>query len=166
MMRALVAIVALLAAAPAAAQTSPATAAQIAEGIAACRAVTTVEKVDYRPLDGMSWPNITKRNGRSQSKIAGIRQKEGNPVLMVVTDDEVRAKICVVRARLAQSGDYSSTLQALSDIIGMPSKAEGFAYFWTLDGHEVKVEPAGSRDEPIAHFVISGLPAEAEADSE
>lgn len=151
---------AALLASPAIAQSAPATPTQIAEGIEACRAITGADKVDFRRLESLGWPTAEKRAAnRGKNKVIGAHQAPGNPVLVIVADEEVRNKTCVVRAMLPDSSAYASTLQGLSEIIGMPTAADGNSYIWSLDGHELRVDPAGSRDEPIARFQISLPPA-------
>ncbi|MCA0977346.1 hypothetical protein LCM19_03105 [Qipengyuania flava] len=145
--------------APAVAQTEPATSAQIVEGIEACRAITSPDKVEFRQLESLGWPTAERRGGnRTRNKVIGAHQKPGNPALVVVADDQVETKTCVVRARLADSSSYGPTLQALSEIIGMLVRAEESSYFWDLDGYELRVDPTGSRDEPVARFQISANP--------
>ena len=158
MKRILIGCVALLAAAPAAAQTD-ATPAQIAEGIEACRAITGTDKVEFRKLESLGFPTAEKRgNNRGRNKVIGAHQKAGNPVLVVVADEQVEDKTCLVRVKLAETASYAPTLQALSEVIGMPHAADGFTYFWTLDdSHEMRVDPAGDADEPVARFEISAI---------
>ena len=156
------ATLAALAATPAAAQTEPGTPAQIAEAIQACRAVTSTKETDFRRLESLGWPTAERRGGnRSRNKVIGAHQADGNPVLVIVADEEKRNKSCVVRARLSDSGAYAATLQGLSEVIGMPNRAEENTYFWTLEGHELRVDPTGSRDEPVARFEISAISAPA-----
>ncbi len=146
---------------PALAQTDPGTPTQIADAIEACKAITTTEKTDYRRLESLGWPTAERRGGnRTRNKVIGTHQAEGNPVLVIVADEEKRSKTCVVRARLADSSAYATTLQGLSEIVGMPVRAEESSYFWTLDGHAMRVDPTGSRDEPVARFEISALTAD------
>jgi len=90
--------------------------------------------------------------------VIGAHQKAGNPVLVVVADEQVDDKTCLVRVKLAETASYAPTLQALSEVIGMPHAADGFTYFWTLgDSHEMRVDPAGDADEPVARFEISAI---------
>jgi len=74
---------------------------------------------------------------------------------VVIADEQVENKTCLVRVKLAQTTDYAPTLQGLSEIIGMPVRAEANSYFWTLEGHEMRVDPAGDAKEPVARFEIS-----------
>lgn len=147
---------AALAAVPAAAQDQAATSAQIAEAIEACEAVTSIDKVEFRRLESLGFPTAEKRgNNRGRNKVIGAHQKPGNPVLVVIADQQVDDKTCLVRVKLAATSDYAPTLQGLSEIIGMPVRADNFTYFWTLDGHELRVDPAGDAKEPVARFEIS-----------
>ena len=133
-----------------------ATPAQIAEAIDACEAVTSTDKVEFRRLEGLGFPTAEKRGAnRGRNKVIGAHQKPGNPVLVVIADEQVENKTCLVRVKLAQTTDYAPTLQGLSQIIGMPVRAEANSYFWTLEGHEMRVDPAGDAKEPVARFEIS-----------
>ena len=150
------ALVAIASSPAAAAQDDAATPAQIAEAIDACEAVTGTDKVEFRRLDGLGFPTAEKRGGnRGRNKVIGAHQKPGNPVLVVVADEQVENNTCLVRVKLADTSAYAATLQGLSEIVGMPVRAEGNSYFWTLEGHEMRVDPAGSAKEPVARFEIS-----------
>ena len=147
---------ATLAAFPAVAQDQAATPAQIAEAIGACSAVTSVDKVEFRRLESLGFPTAEKRGGnRGRNKVIGAHQQPGNPALVVIADEQVKDKTCLVRVKLPETAAYAPTLQGLSEIIGMPARADGFTYFWTLDGHELRVDPAGDAKEPVARFQIS-----------
>ncbi|MEL7729311.1 hypothetical protein AAG612_07230 [Citromicrobium bathyomarinum] len=149
-------LVALAAAPAAAAEDEVATPAQIAEAIDACEAVTSTDKVEFRRLESLGFPTAEKRGAnRGRNKVIGAHQKPGNPVLVVIADEQVENKTCLVRVKLAQTTDYAPTLQGLSEIIGMPVRAEANSYFWTLEGHEMRVDPAGDAKEPVARFEIS-----------
>ena len=140
----------------AAAEDEVATPAQIAEAIDACEAVTSTDKVEFRRLEGLGFPTAEKRGAnRGRNKVIGAHQKPGNPVLVVIADEQVENKTCLVRVKLAETSAYAQTLQGLSEIIGMPVRAEANSYFWTLEGHEMRVDPAGDAKEPVARFEIS-----------
>lgn len=149
----------LATASAAAAKDEAATPAQIAEAIEACKAVTDTDRVEFRRLESLGFPTAEKRGtNRGKNKVIGAHQKPGNPVLVVIADEQVENKTCLVRVKLANTTDYGPTLQGLSEIIGMPVRAEGNSYFWTLDGHTMRVDPAGDAKDPVARFEISATP--------
>lgn len=159
-MRKLFFLPALLLAAPAAAQQEAATAPHVAEAIAACQAITGTDDVRYDNLPPMEWDNAKRRGARSQRVFKGLYQKEGNNTLIVVANEQLEAKTCVVQAFLPDTASYVPLLQEVSQSIGMPEQQDGYSYFWTIAGHTVRVDPAGDAKRPFARFEISAIPQE------
>ncbi len=157
---ALTATAALLSA-PAAAQEAPADSAQIAAAIEACSAITSPTWIELKQLPDHGWEPVKKRGGgRSAMVVRGAYEKRGNEALIIIGKDELKAKSCVVFARLQATGDYGPTAQGVSQLIGMPLRADGPTYFWVLGDKNIRLDPAGDRDKPIARFEITAIPQE------
>ena len=152
---------ALAAAAPAAAQDKPATAFQIVDAIEACKQITTPTWLDLDSLSDHGWKPYRKAAGRRAQVVRGAYEKVGNEALIIISKEELKAKACVVFAKLDNTSDYGPTAQGVSQIVGMPVRAEGPTYFWLLgDGMNMRVDPAGDRDKPIARFEITATAQE------
>ncbi|MEX0342497.1 MAG: hypothetical protein AB3N06_07915 [Erythrobacter sp.] len=149
-----------LIAAPAAAQDSPATSEQIADAIEACKTITSPTWLELKQLPSLGWKQYQKRAGRKAMKVRGVYEKQDNEALIIVSKEDLKAKACVVFAKLDDTADYGPTAQGVSQIIGMPVRAEGPTYFWIMDDKEMRLDPAGDRDKPIARFEITAIPQE------
>ena len=148
-----------LAAVPAAAQDKPASAAEIADAINACKAVTSPTWIELDDLRGHGWKPYRKAAGRRAQVITGAYEKVGNEALIIITKEDLKAKACTVFARLDNTSDYGPTAQGVSEFVGMPNRADGPTYFWALgDGKVMRVDPTGDRDKPIARFEITAIP--------
>lgn len=153
-------LIALLAA-PVSAQERPATPENIAEAIEACSAVTSPSWIHLKQLPDHGWKQVEKRgSNRRVMKVRGAYEKYGNEALIIVSKDELKSKSCVVYAKLDTTADYGPTAQSVSGIIGMPVKAEGPTYFWIYGDKNLRLDPAGDRDKPIARFEISAIAQE------
>lgn len=157
-----IALIAVTAASGTSAQEKPADPAQIAEAIEACKAITSPTWVDLRQLRTMGWDNFTKSTGTRQMKIAGAYAKQGNPVLIVAGHDELKAKTCMVFARLGSTGQYNATAQGVSTIIGMPTGQREFTYIWEQDGHRLTLDPSGDKAAPKARFAVTAIKGDTE----
>ncbi|WP_343343617.1 hypothetical protein WJT74_08310 [Sphingomicrobium sp. XHP0239] len=147
-------------AAPAMAQDVP-DAAQVAESLAACRAVTTADWIHLDQLRDHDFRAAEARGrGVSKRKVRGLYAKKGNDAYIIASKDELDAKQCVVSAALADTAAYGPLAQELSAIIGMPARQDGPAYFWDVEGKQIKIEPEGDADEPYARFTVTALPAD------
>ncbi|QYJ06421.1 hypothetical protein [Qipengyuania flava] len=150
-----------LMAAPAAAQDKPATPAQIADAIDACAAITSPTWLELKQLPSHGWKPFEKRGGRRGAmKVRGAYEKVGNEALIIISKEELKQKACVVFAKLDNTADYGPTAQGVSEFVGMPVRAEGPTYFWIMDDKEMRLDPAGDRDKPIARFEITAIPQE------
>lgn len=145
---------------PAAAQQTPADAAQIVEAIEACRAITSPKWIELKALPALGWDNAERRASRGRQIMRGIYEKAGNNAYVIVGKDELDSKSCVVTARLASGAEYGPTAQGVAELIGMPERAEGHTYFWTLGDKRIRLDPAGERDAPLARFEITAIPTE------
>ena len=152
---------ALAAAVPAAAQDKPATSFQIVDAIEACKQITTPTWLHLDNLKDHGWRPYRKAAGRRAQVVRGAYEKQGNEALIIISKEELKAKACVVFARLDSTADYGPTAQGVSQIVGMPIRAEGPTYFWSLgDGMEMRVDPTGEREKPIARFEITATAQE------
>ena len=150
-----------LLAAPVAAQEKPASVAEVVDAIDACKAITTPTWLELKALPSHGWKEYRKSGGRRAQVVRGAYEKADNEALIIISKEELEAKACVVFARLESTGDYGSTAQAVSEIVGMPTRAEGPTYFWSLgDGKTMRVDPAGDRTKPIARFEITATAQE------
>lgn len=147
-------------AAPAAAQERPATPAQIADAIDACETITSPTWLELKQLPSLGWNPYKKRGGRSMMQVRGAYEKRDNEALIIISKESLKAKACVVYARLDDTADYGPTAQGVSQYVGMPVRAEGPTYFWIMDDKEMRLDPAGDRDKPIARFEITAIPQE------
>ena len=148
-------------AAPAAAQDRPATPAQIADAIDACETITSPNWLELKQLPSLGWDTVEKRGGRRGAmKVRGAYEKQGNEALIIISREELKEKACVVFARLDSTADYGPTAQGVSEIIGMPVRADGPTYFWIQGDKELRLDPAGDRSKPIARFQITAIPQE------
>ena len=153
-----------LLATPTAAQENPASAAQIVDAIEACKAITSADWLELKALPSHGWKEYRKSGGRRAQVVRGAYEKAGNEALIIIGKDDLKAKACTVFARLESTSDYGPTAQAVSQLVGMPTHAEGSTYFWTLDdGKSMRVDPTGDRDKPIARFEITA-PAQESAE--
>lgn len=153
-----------LLAAPVAAQERPASAAEIVDAIEACKAITSPTWLELKALPSLGWKEYRKSGGRRAQVVRGAYEKTGNEALIIISKDDLKAKACTVFARLESTADYGATAQAVSQIVGMPTHAEGPTYFWTLDdGKVMRVDPTGDSDKPIARFEITA-PAQESAE--
>jgi hypothetical protein len=155
-----VGIAGLALAAPAAGQTKPANAAQIVEALEACQAITSPRWIELDALRGLGWDGAQRRSGRSSTVMRGVYEKPDNNAYIIVGKDELREKSCIVNALLASTSDYMPTAQAVSGIIGMPARAEGFTYYWTIGDKQIRLDPAGERSAPTARFAVTAIPQE------
>ena len=150
----------VLLAAPAAAQQKPASAEDVAAAIDACAKISTPTWLHLKQLPSHGWDYAERRgNGRSKQVVKGVYESKGNNAIIVIGKEELEAKNCVVNARLYDTSSYSTLLQDLSGIIGMPTRQDGFTYFWTMSDHTVRVDPAGERDRPLARFELHSTKA-------
>ncbi|MEZ5682092.1 MAG: hypothetical protein R3E14_12455 [Erythrobacter sp.] len=148
-------------AAPVAAQDKPADAAQVVEAIEACKTITSPTWIELKQLPSLGWHPLEKRGGgRSTMKVRGIYEKPHNEALIILGKDELKAKSCAIFARLDKTSDYGPLAQSVSQIIGMPNRAEGPTYFWTLGDKALRLDPTGDRKKPIARFEITAIPQE------
>ena len=160
-MRKLLVLAALTLAAPVSAQKKPAGATDVAEALAACQAITTQTWLELKDLREAGWEYPVKRgNGRQSQVVKGLYTKKGNDALIVIGKEELDKKSCVVNALLADTASYSSLLQELSGLVGMPNRQEGYTYFWTIADKEIRVDPAGDANRPIARFEVTAIPQE------
>lgn len=159
MKRILLPALALLAA-PAAAQDKPATSEQIADAIEACKTITSPSWIELKQLPSLGWRPYEKTGGRRVMKVMGAYEKRDNEALIIVSKDELKSKSCVVSAKLDSTADYGPTAQGVSQIVGMPVRADGPTYFWIMGDKEMRLDPAGDRDKPIARFEITAIPQE------
>lgn len=92
--------------------------------------------------------------------VRGVYEKAGNNTYIIVGKDELKEKSCVVSARLNATSDYMPIAQGVSQIIGMPSRAEGFTYYWTIGDKQIRLDPAGDRTAPTARFAVTAIAQE------
>lgn len=157
-MRKLAFLAAFLLAAPAAAQQEPAGATDVAEALTACQAITTPTWLELSALRAAGWDYPTKRgSGRSSQVVKGLYAKPGNHALIVIGKEELEKKSCVVNALLNSTADYGTLLQGLSAIIGMPDSQDGYSYVWTIADKQIRVDPAGDRNRPLARFEVTAI---------
>jgi hypothetical protein len=149
-----------LAAASASAQDKPATAAQIVDAIEACKAITSPTWLELKALPAQGWNPYRKSGGRRAQVVSGAYEKRGNEALIIISREDLQAKKCAVYARLESTAQYGPTAQGVSQLVGMPDRAEGPTYFWTLGDKTMRLDPTGDRDKPIARFEISAIPQE------
>lgn len=153
-------LLAIACASPALAQTKPADATQIVDAIEACKAITSPRWLDLAALPARGWDSAKRRSGRSEQVFRGVYEKKDNEAYILIGRDELKEKVCVVSARLSSTGDYGHTAQAVSAIIGMPDRAEGFTYYWTIGDKQIRLDPAGEKSAPTARFAITAIPQE------
>ena len=152
---------ALAAAAPAAAQDKPASAAEIVDAIDACKAITSPTWIELDDLSKHGWKPYRKPAGRRAQVVRGAYEKQGNEALIIISKAELREKACVIFARLDSTADYGPTAQSVSQFVGMPTHADGPTYFWSLgDGMKMRIDPTGDKDKPIARFEIKATAQE------
>ena len=118
-MRKLILLPVLAFAAPALAQDVPGQAGEVANAIAACKAITEVDRIhpDRPPAAGGNWPGAAPQSG---VVVHGVYEAASDRVRIVVATEQERDKSCVVQAYLESTGDYGTLLQAVSQEIGMP----------------------------------------------
>ncbi len=156
------AVAALTCSFPLAAQEKPASAAQIAQAVDACKAITGSKWIDLKKLPSLGWTPFTKSTGRKQMTIGGAYVKRGNEALLVVGHDELKEKTCVVLVRLQSGGSYGATAQAVSEIIGMPTGQQDFTYIWEQGGQRISLDPSGDKSAPKARFAVTAINGDAE----
>lgn len=156
-MRHPVAIVALLAATPAFAQSEVATPQQASEAIAVCKSIATPSWIELKRLKDFGWAQVSKPQGRGRVVVRGAYAHATNPALIVIGRDELSAKSCVVSALLASGAEYGAMAQGVSAQLGMPTSQNAYTYIWERDGFRVQIDPAGERDAPRARFEIRAI---------
>lgn len=159
-MRKLILLPVLAFAAPALAQDVPGQAGEVANAIAACKAITEVDRIHPDRLPAAGWELARRRGARSGVVVHGVYEAESDRVRIVVATEQERDKSCVVQAYLESTGEYGTLLQAVSQEIGMPERQDGYSYFWNDADKAVRVDPAGDAKRPFARFEITSLPQE------
>ncbi|ANU07654.1 hypothetical protein [Paraurantiacibacter namhicola] len=151
---ALAAVAATLSA-PASAQMKPASAEDVAEAIKTCKDITSPTWIDKDALKGHGWHQVRQRGrGRGGARLYNAYETRGNDAYLVFEREDLKAKNCVVLARLENTGAYNGLAQGLAGEIGMPNGQDGFAYIWDQSDYIVRMEPSGDRDTPNARFTI------------
>lgn len=141
------------------AQMQPASAEQLGEAAGACLAAVDGDGPLPEELGSLGWERATiSSKGKAVDSPLGMFGKSGNDAIILVSkpDNESGAS-CVVIARLASTKLYHPTAEAISRIVGPPTKREDNIYFWSLDGKAAQLAPTGTRDEPALRFVIVSL---------
>ena len=149
-------------ASPLAAQEKPASPAQIAEAVSACREITSPTWIDLKELPSLGWSPYTKASGRNQMKIGGAYEKAGNQAILVIGHEELKAKTCVVLAKLESGAAYGATAQGVAGIIGMPTRQSDYTYIWEREGQHITLDPSGDKSAPKARFAINAIKESAE----